>query len=169
MPKKITITRFITVAAVQKNVKKECAWFGEEGAFEPFPNGDTDVNCFFDNDLELVAIFGLHDDEKFFGKNEARNGCDKLLKGPFARKGRLFKLIAAYGGEEDSKMFWSGDARDIPKNLVEPFRKLIAVPKAVVIWKQMRTTNWVVSSANELEEAISTADSEDYEDFVGVF
>ena len=62
-----------------------------------------------------------------------------------------------------------GDARDIPSDEKKKFKKLLTKKSSLVVWKQIREIDWVVSSVDDLKEKISQGDVNDYSDFVAVF
>ena len=72
-------------------------------------------------------------------------------------------------GDSSSELYWEGDARDIPSDEKKKFKKLLTKKSSLVVWKQIREIDWVVSSVDDLKEKISQGDVNDYSDFVAVF
>jgi len=55
-------------------------------------------------------------------------------------------------GDSSSELYWEGDARDIPSDEKKKFKKLLTKKSSMVVWKQIRGIDWVVSSVDDLKK-----------------
>ena len=61
-------------------------------------------------------------------------------------------LISVRDGDSSSELYWEGDARDIPSDEKKKFKKLLTKKSSMVVWKQIRGIDWVVSSVDDLKK-----------------
>jgi|GEM_PF-5330843 len=163
----VNIVNYVSLCFIEKNTAKQCSSFGSEDA-EVFPKADTEIDLFFDEENNIIAA-RFATEKNFLWGNEVEKKTSKVkakLVQLFGNKISNYEPSAYFSGAEFE---WDGDARDLPEDLQEDFSKAIKKKNCMVVWKQIRSVDWVGGSSSELQKHIDQGDVNDYSDVVAVF
>jgi hypothetical protein len=166
---KLNLAFYISLVITKDDLVNKCSWFGSEDAFDAFSTSDAEFSLFFDESEDLVILINEKTEDILFGAEAVAKGKNDILGSIFNSSEKMSSLITARDGEASSGLYWDGDARDLPQDEKSKFNKLLSKKSTVIVWKQIREIDWVVSSINDLKEKISQGDVNDYSDFIAVF
>jgi hypothetical protein len=166
---KLNLSFYISLVVTSNDLVSRCGWFGNEDAFDAFSSSDAEYSLFFNDSEDLVILINEKTEDILFGSEVVTKGIDEIFESAFNSTEKMRSLISVRDGDSSSELYWEGDARDIPSDEKKKFKKLLTKKSSLVVWKQIREIDWVVSSVDDLKEKISQGDVNDYSDFVAVF
>jgi hypothetical protein len=127
-------------------------WFGSEDAFDAFSSSDAEYSLFFNDSEDLVILINEKTEGILFGPEIVTKGINEIFESVFNSTEKMRFLISVRDGESSSELYWEGDARDIPSDEKKKFKKLLTKKSSMVVWKQIREIDWVVSSVDDLKK-----------------